>query len=139
MQLFQPPHQVDEHPPDQSLGKTLRQLLLPRYLRRKVAVGSEFHHNAVCLNSIVPKRFATLVHKRLLVTDHVQVVHRSQNTNLVQRIFLLFRRQTSHLHPLQRVDTPVLQPPHLVHRRIGSVSQFSQHLEVFQRHALPNY
>ena len=115
MESPQTPHNLDEDIPDLLLFDVGLSLLVVADLLEHVAIVCILHDEA--------ETGSRFINESISVGDNVWVVNGGEDTNLIERILLLFLGEAEHLYVLERVDIVVIVPPHLEYTTVGTITK----------------
>ena len=124
MHCTQPVHSFDQDAPDLAFSEVYFAPFAIRDHFEKIAAISELHHQI--------ERLGLIVNEGFFVGDYIGVLHAGQDPHLVNCILFVLARHHADLYFFESVDQAVLEPLHLVHARVGPISQLRHDLEVSQ-------
>ena len=120
------PDDLDEDIPDFLFLDIGLPFLVVTDLLKDVSVVGILHDETISEVSLyycyLPERAARVVYEGFLVRHYVWVTYGSQNSNLIEGVFLLLVGQVEHLDLLKGVDIIVLLTAHLIDTAISSIS-----------------
>ena len=123
VERLQAAHHVDEELPDVALLEELRTSCVLDYFHVEVAAIRVLHDDAERLALFLEEGFLVSHDVRMSrVFEKSDLPDRGENADLVERVFLLLRRELDHLHFLQRVLLSVRQTLHPVHNAVCALA-----------------
>ena len=114
MESPQTPHNLDEDIPDLLLFDVGLSLLVVADLLEHVAIVCILHDEA--------ETGGRFINESISVGDNVWVVNGGEDTNLIERILLLFIRKFSHFYLLQCILLAIAQAQNRVHTAVGALT-----------------